>query len=243
KSTRVFSFLRGDVKYNPALVADVAELADAPDSKSGIREDVWVRPPPPAPCKSNAPASQNWRRAFDSAAYPAVKRFVAWDNGLRRKSFARPALGGLPHRLPANWVLNQTFNRPRQVIRIVGRHQKPAHVVFDHFRNSARAPGDAWTAKIHRLKDAQAKALRLGREKPKVGGLQIIFNFIHVFTHHHAAFQAQPQHVLDERLKTPARHDNELEGVARADARQGFQQEINALHRAEIRRMEDNHLV
>ena len=32
-----------------AVVADVAELADAPDSKSGIREDVWVRPPPSAP--------------------------------------------------------------------------------------------------------------------------------------------------------------------------------------------------
>lgn len=27
----------------------MAELADAPDSKSGIREDVWVRPPPSAP--------------------------------------------------------------------------------------------------------------------------------------------------------------------------------------------------
>ena len=31
------------------LVADVAELADALDSKSSIREDVWVRPPPSAP--------------------------------------------------------------------------------------------------------------------------------------------------------------------------------------------------
>ena len=29
--------------------ADVAELADALDSKSGIRKDVWVRPPPSAP--------------------------------------------------------------------------------------------------------------------------------------------------------------------------------------------------
>jgi hypothetical protein len=35
-----------------AAVADVAELADALDSKSGIREDVWVRPPPSAPLKS-----------------------------------------------------------------------------------------------------------------------------------------------------------------------------------------------
>ena len=31
------------------IVADVAELADAPDSKSGTRESVWVRPPPSAP--------------------------------------------------------------------------------------------------------------------------------------------------------------------------------------------------
>jgi integrase len=33
-------------------VADVAELADAPDSKSGTRESVWVRPPPSAPSLS-----------------------------------------------------------------------------------------------------------------------------------------------------------------------------------------------
>jgi hypothetical protein len=31
------------------LVADVAELADALDSKSSIFTDVWVRPPPSAP--------------------------------------------------------------------------------------------------------------------------------------------------------------------------------------------------
>ena len=30
----------------------MAELADALDSKSGIREDVWVRPPPSAPSRS-----------------------------------------------------------------------------------------------------------------------------------------------------------------------------------------------
>lgn len=32
-----------------AMVAGVAELADALDSKSGTRKGVWVRPPPPAP--------------------------------------------------------------------------------------------------------------------------------------------------------------------------------------------------
>jgi hypothetical protein len=38
-------------KYIGEPVADVAELADALDSKSSIREDVWVRPPPSAPYK------------------------------------------------------------------------------------------------------------------------------------------------------------------------------------------------
>ena len=41
--------LRPPVKYSIRLVADVAELADALDSKSGIRKGVWVRPPPSAP--------------------------------------------------------------------------------------------------------------------------------------------------------------------------------------------------
>ncbi len=31
--------------------AGVAKLADALDSKSGIRKDVWVRTPPPAPIR------------------------------------------------------------------------------------------------------------------------------------------------------------------------------------------------
>ena len=41
--------LRAPKIYILRLVADVAELADALDSKSGIRKDVWVRPPPSAP--------------------------------------------------------------------------------------------------------------------------------------------------------------------------------------------------
>jgi hypothetical protein len=41
--------LHPHMKYTFRLVADVAELADALDSKSGIRKGVWVRPPPSAP--------------------------------------------------------------------------------------------------------------------------------------------------------------------------------------------------
>ena len=36
-------------KVQGSSVADVAELADALDSKSSTRESVWVRPPPSAP--------------------------------------------------------------------------------------------------------------------------------------------------------------------------------------------------
>ena len=43
--------LRPGLKYIGFPRADVAELADALDSKSSIREDVWVRPPPSAPSK------------------------------------------------------------------------------------------------------------------------------------------------------------------------------------------------
>jgi hypothetical protein len=41
--------LRAVTKYIVWTVADVAELADALDSKSSIFTDVWVRPPPSAP--------------------------------------------------------------------------------------------------------------------------------------------------------------------------------------------------
>jgi hypothetical protein len=44
--------LRAVTKYIVWTVADVAELADALDSKSSIFTDVWVRPPPSAPYKS-----------------------------------------------------------------------------------------------------------------------------------------------------------------------------------------------
>ena len=46
--------------------AEVAELADAPDSKSGVRKDVWVRPPPSASgsvlrCVSRCGRRPTWR--------------------------------------------------------------------------------------------------------------------------------------------------------------------------------------
>src|SRR5262249_55558926 len=48
--------------------ADVAELADALDSKSSTRESVWVRPPPSAPTEirqNRQSHSVNWARKRD----------------------------------------------------------------------------------------------------------------------------------------------------------------------------------
>ena len=46
--TNLFTLVLSDLYYAPTT-ADVAELADALDSKSGNRKVVWVRPPPSAP--------------------------------------------------------------------------------------------------------------------------------------------------------------------------------------------------
>src|SRR5271170_180462 len=49
--TRIRACPKKNSSANLSLLwqADVAELADALDSKSSIRKDVWVRPPPSAP--------------------------------------------------------------------------------------------------------------------------------------------------------------------------------------------------
>ena len=58
------------------MVADVAELADALDSKSSIREDVWVRPPPSAP-NCNRMASIMHARVFPAFVLAISLRIAA----------------------------------------------------------------------------------------------------------------------------------------------------------------------
>ena len=47
----------------------VAELADAPDSKSGGRKAVWVRPPPPGPFSCEADFAE-------SLEFPTCHSFI-----------------------------------------------------------------------------------------------------------------------------------------------------------------------
>ena len=59
-------------------VADVAELADALDSKSGIREDVWVRPPPSAPTPKAFPRLSCLESHANTADQPVHTNRFPW---------------------------------------------------------------------------------------------------------------------------------------------------------------------
>ena len=52
KNQKIKALHRSEAVAEFFRCADVAELADALDSKSGNRKVVWVRPPPSAPMKS-----------------------------------------------------------------------------------------------------------------------------------------------------------------------------------------------
>ena len=82
------------------LHAGVVELADALDSKSCVREDVRVRPPPPAP--KNAYCESN-RHFLVNDVFQFVERDVrsARDVRLRRVMCLR-ALGNTSHHFAAS---------------------------------------------------------------------------------------------------------------------------------------------
>ena len=56
-SRRGFTSEARELYSQLTTVADVAELADALDSKSSTRESVWVRPPPSAPFRTSNKSS------------------------------------------------------------------------------------------------------------------------------------------------------------------------------------------
>src|SRR5450759_2873785 len=122
-------------------------------------------------------------------------------------------------------------------------HKQTSHIVFDHFQNSADTPRNARTCKTHRFKNTQAKAFCFRREQTNVGGLKIVFNVVDLLTDNHPILKPQPPHVVSERRETITSKDDEFEGIARTDASDRFEQQINSLQRAQIGGMENQHFV
>ena len=80
-------------------IAGVAELADAPDSKSGGRKAVWVRPPPPAPefraaaFLNDARTKMTKKMSKQAITFDTVRKFgLALPNVEESTSFGAPAL-------------------------------------------------------------------------------------------------------------------------------------------------------
>jgi hypothetical protein len=76
-------------------VADVAELADALDSKSSIREDVWVRPPPSAPLKCVATLARQFVVSIRKCSFGVQKSEASSSLKLRteRSTVAKTSFG------------------------------------------------------------------------------------------------------------------------------------------------------
>ena len=123
---------------------------------------------------------------------------------------------------------------------IAGRHQQAAPVVLDHLRNSADAGRHARAAETHRFEDAQTEALHLRGEQPDVGDLKVVLDVVDLLADDDPVGKAEPPHVLGERRERLPGENEELEGLARADASDRLEQEIDALPRAEIRGVDDD---
>src|ERR1039458_7016780 len=119
-------------------------------------------------------------RARACAAWPSVRRRVGSAIRLsmaRASASASPDLtsspvtlfsttSGIPPTLRATLghakniasrMLRQKLSDRSERIGIAGLDQQSGHVVLDHFRDSAHAPGDAWAREEHRFENAETK--------------------------------------------------------------------------------------
>ena len=136
--------------------------------------------------------------------------------------------------------MDQGLERAGKRFDIAGRNQQSAPIVFDHLWDPAHAGRDARAAETHGLEDAQTKALRFRGEQPDVRDLKVVLDVVDLLADDDSVSQAKPPDVLGERRERFPRENEELEGLARANAGDRLQQEIDALPRAKIGGMDDD---
>src|SRR5437870_10902325 len=178
-----------------------------------------------------------------SPAQPAVERFVARHDDLRREPLARARLGGAPEGAASRLVVDQGLQRRGERGDVTGRHEQAALVVLHHLRDTAHARGDARAAEAHGFEDAEAEAFGVGCVEADVGDLKILLDGVDLLADYHAVGQAEAPHVADERCERLAGEDEELEGLAGTHARGGLQQEVDALARAQVGGVHHEHFV
>src|SRR5882724_4039020 len=169
-----------------------------------------------------------------SPAQPAVERFVARHDDLGGEPLARARLRGAPEGVASRLVTDQGLQRLGERGDVAGRHKQSALVVFHYLRDAAHARGDARAAEAHGFEDAKAEALGIGGVEADVSDLKIVFDGVDLLADDHAIGQAEAPHVAGERRERLAREDEELEGLARAHARDGLEQEVHALTVAQV---------
>ena len=103
--------------------------------------------------------------------------------------------------------------------------------------------GDARTGKTHRLQNAQAEGFQFRGKESQVGRLQVVLDVVDFFAHDDTVLQTEPPHLALERGEAVPGQDDQLEGLARTEAGDGFEQQVNPFGRAEIGGMENQRFV
>src|SRR5204862_6637151 len=145
----------------------------------------------------------------------------------------RAAPAGMASRL----VVEQALPRLRERGHVAGRHEQAALVVLHHLWDTAHARGHAGAPEAHGFEDAEAEALGVGGVEADVGDLKIILDGVDLLADDHAVGQAEAPHGAGERRERLASEYEELEGLARAHARGGLQQKVDALAVAKVGRV------
>lgn len=179
-----------------------------------------------------AKAARRGRLAL--AQQPAVEGFVAGDDGLGGEDGPGFFAGGAAEGFAFRAVADQRFDRTGEVGGLSGRNEEAVDIVGNDFGDTADGGADAGAAEGHRFENAEAETFGIGGEDGDVGGVEIIFDVEDVLADDEAVGDAELLGGELERCEVAAGEDEEFEGVAAIDARDRFEEAIDAFDGAEI---------